>query len=648
MNDFFTQLGPDMAQNLHQHRPYYLLPLRVGASLRIGATRRELRDRPNTEDSLASAQEQAMNRIKAFVGKGKPVSDVYVLSHGWHRNFYSAVSAYDRLSSRWAVLLRRGRLPLPSELPAYNPLLITLHWSSEIGSDGWVDLAGRRDKPSFIENAAGYWDDAAPGFLDTMEEVFELFSALCAPDTDALDVRLIMTSGRLWTALQALLLKSSVANLAPPERVALVWKCYHEATPKGVHAPQQTQPKRFADYLLRLELVIKFLVATGLLVAVLPRLLSAILPAAKAGSAGLLQWWAAPLPNLSPGVLWSATVLGAWAVSLLALALASGISRSMRHRGRNYGLGWVSLIPWAVVQIGCALPLLAFVLLLYLLPSWVASATGLYKERLTNPKRRGSRSLTERLCAFARWPNRIMKEALEPDSLLKSLSGAIESQLAFYQMQNRGVDAGEEAAGLIRELFAEAGLKEARLHLFGHSFGGLLVANLARALARGGSDAQPVPVHSLTFIEGAFASGWLEKERDTVKNVTRTLASFFSGYDSATGFYYPLANAARLSAGSVGLCDVPDLTSSGLLPEFKPKQDNPYCAPTCSADHVHRPLPFASLADPPHLPGPATGLSVLNLDASRMVYAGPPASGGAHTDIYKDDVVNLLWAAAHR
>jgi len=647
MDDFFTQLGPDMAQNLHQHRPYYLLPLRVGALLRTGATRRELYDRPNTEDSLASAQERAMDRIKAFVGKGKPISDVYVLSHGWHRNFYSAVSAYDRLSSRWAVLLRRGRLPLPSEPPAYNPLLITLHWSSEIGSDGWVDLAGRRDKPSFIENAAGYWDDAAPGFLDTMEEVFELFSALCAPDTDALDVRLVTTSGRLWTALQALPLKSSVANLAAPERVALVWKCYHEATPKGVHAPQQTQPKRFADYLLRLELVIKFLVATGLLVAVLPRLLSAILPVAKAGSAEFLQGWAA-LPNVSPSVLGSAMVLGAWAVSLLALALAGWISRSMRHLGHNYGLGWVSLIPWAVAQIGCALPLLVFVLLLYLLPSWVATATGLYKERLTSPKGRGSRSLTERLCAFARWPNRIMKGALEPDSLLKSLSSTFESQLAFYQMQNRGVDAGEEATRLIRELFAEAGLKEARLHLFGHSFGGLLVANLARALARGDSEAQPVPVHSLTFIEGAFASSWLEKERGTVGNVTRTLASFFSGYDSATGFYYPLANAARLSAGSVGLCHVPDPSSEGLLAEFKPNQSDPYCAPTCSANHVHRSLPFASLADPPHLPGPATGLSVLNLDASRMVYAGSPASGGAHTDIYKDDVVNLLWAVAHR
>jgi hypothetical protein len=35
---------------------------------------------------------------------------------------------------------------------------------------------------------------------------------------------------------------------------------------------------------------------------------------------------------------------------------------------------------------------------------------------------------------------------------------------------------------------------------------------------------------------------------------------------------------------------------------------------------------------------------LLNIDASRLCYAGSPAAGGGHDDVFKDDVVNLIWA----
>jgi len=37
----------------------------------------------------------------------------------------------------------------------------------------------------------------------------------------------------------------------------------------------------------------------------------------------------------------------------------------------------------------------------------------------------------------------------------------------------------------------------------------------------------------------------------------------------------------------------------------------------------------------------------MSLDASRLEYEGNPAAGGGHDDIFKDDVVNLLWSVTN-
>jgi hypothetical protein len=42
------------------------------------------------------------------------------------------------------------------------------------------------------------------------------------------------------------------------------------------------------------------------------------------------------------------------------------------------------------------------------------------------------------------------------------------------------------------------------------------------------------------------------------------------------------------------------------------------------------------------LPGAAPRF--INLDASRLIYEGPIALGGGHGDIFKDDVIYLIWA----
>jgi hypothetical protein len=88
-----------------------------------------------------------------------------------------------------------------------------------------------------------------------------------------------------------------------------------------------------------------------------------------------------------------------------------------------------------------------------------------------------------------------------------------------------------------------------------------------------------------------------------------------------------MANNGRLAAGYVGLCQV------GSRPQAKP---------------VGQKAQFAMLVHPPDLGtlGAPRTPCTLNLDASRLIYEGPVAVGGGHDDIFKDDVVNLIWAAS--
>jgi hypothetical protein len=645
---FFTKMGPDVAQGLHQQRPYFLLPLRTGAQLRIGASPTERKNRPDhtQADLLQAAREDAIDRIlnwsDAYVAEdGKKITDVYVISHGWHRNFYSAIASYDRLVTRLSLLLHRRRITVAN--PDYKPLFLTLHWSSEIGVDGWVDFAGRRHKPSFIENAAQFWNDGKPEFQNVMEDVFELFSSISAPDTVANDRYLVEKSELLAEELFKLDLHPALAasRFTNQEKVALAWRCYHEATAKGVHVPQDVKPKPFASAPVRLEIVFKFLMGAGLILTILAKLFPILKKLYAWTTAPLDRWWH---ETVNPGIGWIAyplIALGFFGIALAILAISGHKSRKHREKGDTFGVGWLTFIAWAYAQVVCTLPLLLLLVLLYIFPV-IAGATDLFAEKKRNRSEDRLR-LHDILTEFARWPNRLVAGALQPDSLISKASTAVESQVAFFQMQDRGVDAGEEAGAAIAELWRELPLAEsACLHFFGHSFGGLVVANTVRNLSL---REQPVPVQTLCLIEGAFASGWFEGETALLNNVKGSIASFFSGYDTATGFYYPLANAGRLSLGSVGISS---FRAGQQWSAYDSELDKVPCEAGCKCSHIHRPRAFASLADPPQLPGPMGALSILNLDASRMVYEGPVVSGGAHTDIYKDDVINLLWAVAHR
>jgi pimeloyl-ACP methyl ester carboxylesterase len=273
---------------------------------------------------------------------------------------------------------------------------------------------------------------------------------------------------------------------------------------------------------------------------------------------------------------------------------------------------------------------------------------GLYDEKtdLWDWKRRRLRVLwgfpRYWLSALARWPITLLRNSLPADSQILSFVDGIDNQLAFFQMQIKGVSAGVQAAeflnGLMRELEME---KLPRVHLIGHSFGGLLVANAARTLAN--QDHEPITttrviagnsswgkiesISTVCLLQGALASNWFDQEekiRNFVRNgnIPGRIAAIYSGYDTANGFYYPMANSSRMGAGYVGMYRAGD---DKTVVESLGKNGE-----------------FASLVKPPCLD--VTSPPAISLDASRIIYEGPAATGGGHGDIFKDDVVNLLWA----
>jgi hypothetical protein len=252
--------------------------------------------------------------------------------------------------------------------------------------------------------------------------------------------------------------------------------------------------------------------------------------------------------------------------------------------------------------------------------------------------------LRDALAVPPRWAAKLLRLAVGKDSALFAVSEALDSQLAFWDMQRKGVAAGRQAGEFLARLRSECpAVAGARFHLIGHSFGGLVVANAARFLARERTPEDRPRLHTLCLLQAAIGSSWFETEPEMVAafgdgNGGGAIASAYSAYDTANGFFYPLANNSRRAAGFVGLCNVGGDAATG-------KGYTPVA--------LGRNGLFASLVEPPKLPdllvkhvkpGPADFPWLLNLDASRLIYDGPVSLGGGHGDIFKDDVIHLTWA----
>lgn len=209
--------------------------------------------------------------------------------------------------------------------------------------------------------------------------------------------------------------------------------------------------------------------------------------------------------------------------------------------------------------------------------------------------------------------------------------------LTFWQMKRRACAFGESgAAALLRRVRAAVPKdRVVRVHLMGHSFGCIVVS----AAVAGGPAEEPMPVESLTLVQGALSLWSYSPEIPVAPGRTgyfhaltsRRLVSgptvvTMSEHDRAVGSFYPLgAGLARQveylpgalpTYGGIGafgargaLPKVEDLTVRGA--------DEPY--------------------------GLRGGV-VYNVDCSAVIATGTGPSG-AHSDICHPEVAHLVWSA---
>lgn len=733
--------------DLRHLRPYFFVPLLETSFL--------------GEQQILCAE--IVDAWRSAAKAGRPFTEVVVISHGWHRNTFAAFAVYDRLVSRFAVLCARERIKTGNR----NPLFVALHWHSDPGRDGFIDLAGRRHRESFLQNVRALFeprDGVRPELLlSDFEEVFAEMSLLSAPNRPELrDERLesertrrlerltqrlklyrtkdapdgsgkavqAAAGGSLLvpTAAEQSLLDAEDDHL--PFKVSMLWRCYAEAESKALLKDQTEKPREFGDIWSAISTLIKFIFSV-MGVALVPTLLKSLdIKSIVAGLRSFGAWL-----GIGPGWLgWWPTLAGLAIMSLLVASLlglgACVVWRRAQGGKPAKGFPLVQTICWLPLQIICLIPILYFLLATFVLRTWAATfglfaigviwlfnhpsvqggpqistpeawtATtlillllvaialaqtrakipvgGLFSERLRDVT---DRSFDPRLylSALARFPINWVRIALPPESALHGVLQGIENQLAFFEFQRKGVDAGQDAATFLNHLAGELAKPENNkgvqrqtidLHLIGHSFGGLVVANALRGLiapaqeGRNGwlskrrrladreirdmnralrgvpplSEGTLMPsspsdslgkatVRSLVLLQAAIGSDWFQEKNATealrsIRDVQGCVACVYSQYDTANGFYYPAANNGRLAAGFVGL------TPNAGIP----------------VGTVGKHGELAMLNAPPALPDDP----VLNIDGSRLIYEGPVATGGGHDDVFKDDVVHLIWAALSR
>lgn len=649
----FFWMGPQY-DDLRQKRPYFLVPIGDAAL-------------PGETDVMC-------DQIAAFAEQAKPFTDLYVLSHGWHRNLFSGVAAYDRLMSRFSVLRQRGRLnetPSADPGPDFKPFFIAFHWHSDPGDDRWTDKSGRRHKESFLEN---YEEVFEPGqglddgdFLKNAEDQFELMTQLSSPDLNTLDQGFDRDSLRLTDALDKVNIRfcsSKTGASTPPsiaEKVSMLWRCYFEAASKAILEDQPEHPKPVGSPANALSSLAKFVIGAVGLVALIGFI--NLKPVGKWITHGW-RWLTDQLPNGWGGQPWGQAATGAalYLVGAIAFALLFlGYTRMARASvkakcSKLHGLSPLVAVLWIVPQVLWTLPILiglftSFIfrtnLALLSVTPWIVTGNGWWSLAALTPfalyamvmsiakkpvpglfderahKRRAIDSWRDGLAGMARLPIRWLRDIMAADSKLMVLGEALDSQFAFFEMQQKGARVGAEAGEVIARIVPHLG-EDVKIHFVGHSFGGLVVCNAAKTYLDAGKDRR---VQSMCLVQAAIASNWFRGEDSMLQATRGPVACIYSAYDTANGFYYPMANNGRLAAGYVGLCQV------GSRSDAAP---------------IGQKARFSMLVQPPDLGGlgaPSVPCT-LNLDASRLIYEGAVATGGGHDDIFKDDVVNLIWAAS--
>lgn len=219
---------------------------------------------------------------------------------------------------------------------------------------------------------------------------------------------------------------------------------------------------------------------------------------------------------------------------------------------------------------------------------------------------------------------------------------------SFWEMKDRARLFGETGAHqLLRSLQQQAAGRDVRFHLMGHSFGCIVVS--ACVAGPQGGRTTPVPVHSLSLVQGALslwgycsdvAQGIADSpqpvaggkpgyfrplvDRGLVKGVLLTTQS---EHDSAVGTLYPWA---AWWGRQVAM-------ATSQYPKYGAVGEYGIRGPGCDVKDI-------SIQDARHKYAFRPG-TIYNLESSRVICNGAGASG-AHSDICHAEVAHAVWQAA--
>lgn len=574
------RIGPDGHGDVRTHRPYYLV--------RLGESPEQVT--------------HALNRILADVDQDVdvPVSDIVIFCHGWHRRGWQALSVYDRLFSRIPRLVNSGRTSTGHRYD-YNPIYVGVHWNSDIDEDTWAGSIGRRNQEEFKDAVRKRFPSSSIDFDAVLDRYYFLFADLATRGRRSLtDQDLNDQAKDLWRSLNKLRPIEN-ANLKAEEKLSILWDCYSQSSQVGGNQPQTSEPGRFIS-------VWRFDGCFGVILLAISGLyfLSVNL------MDGMFQ-----LPHLHRAWTVFNTIEAMYIAAssnILATFLASKREEITQKAIRLSFFNQLALLLFK-------LPFL-LILLTWSLVSYICGPVlnfAVYNEMLKgSDPAQGGLSLSLVLSRGCLLPNTIWKMLFPKKSIRNSIISAIDSQCSFWQMQRKAAGTGFYIASLLSEIFGSRSnqLRKTRVHLVGHSFGGVAVSTAAHKLANDSN--LKGRINSLCLVLPAISSAWFSDKPDVVDSINDTISCVFSRYDRANGVWFPLANGRKLSGGYVGLFGVGGIRTETIPPVLiYPFHLNP----TSQDKQKH----------------------ILNIDASHVMHVGPFSAGG-HGHVFTDEAVYIIWS----
>lgn len=612
----YSEIGPDSCKLIFR-RNYFLVSITT--------------EQTDTDfDNIIERINQYMENVILNAS----ITDVIVFSLGWHRTFWSAVYAYDKVADRISKLLFRDRISTRHDRP-YNPLYINIYWDSEIGDSKFRNQAKRRNRKSFIENSRKMFMDDYVSFESTFDIFFTILSGYDkARETSIISEELEDLADKNLSKIW--LFRPRYGNNSYPDLITALWECYYNSEEIDDVYESNEIPQSFLGGQKAIKFMLEFLINVVpqkiifLLVLFLLYLYGGLQIFTNIFNDIIIPQFLVYLAQPWYLVLIIIPVLLLIYISTeIMFSKVKFLNRSTPSKLFQFALFYLCL-PFALLLGG-------WLIFIYLFSQ--ISPFEKFNEKNVNMMKFNRRtdsgrssSLLIKIAKFmtnikpsyslpylASIPSRVIDFFYPSHNNKKSISNEWNSLLSFWEMQRKAVTIGKQTATFIENLYKNIdSLSDAKLQLIGHSFGALVMSNTAKCL----SDEQKNPkisINCLCLLQGALSSDWFINETNTIANIKETLVCIYSQYDVANKIYFPFAFHGKYSAGYAGLCGI-----DGIIK-------------LSANESLYKPFYL-------NLPPDSPKKRIINYDASCIISQGKYILGGSHNDIFSDQVIYVIWS----